>query len=117
MKVAIIGSRDFPQLKLVAECVDTLPAGTVVVSGGARGVDRQAEQRARTRGLEVLVIRANWALHGRKAGFLRNPEIVAAADRVVAFWDGTSRGTAHSIAVARQAGKPVELFRPSLSAL
>lgn len=113
MKVAIIGSREFPQLERVDSYVDTLHAEDVVVSGGARGVDLRAEQRARSRGLKVHIIRADWARHGRKAGFMRNPDIVAAADRVVAFWDGTSRGTADSIEIARKTGKPVEVVLPT----
>ena len=44
---------------------------------------------------------------------MRNPDIVAAADRVVAFWDGTSRGTADSIEIARKTGKPVAVVHPT----
>jgi hypothetical protein len=38
----------------------------------------------------------------------RNPDIVADVERVVAFWDGASRGTRHIIELARRADK---LFR------
>lgn len=31
-------------------------------------------------------------------------------DRVLAFWDGRSRGTAHMIARAVEAGTPVEII-------
>jgi YspA, cpYpsA-related SLOG family len=112
MKIAIVGSRDFPQLERVDAFVDALSPGDVVVSGGARGVDSRAERRARARGLEVVIIPADWDRHGRSAGFKRNHDIIAAADRVAAFWDGTSRGTAHSIQLARKAGKRVDIFRP-----
>jgi hypothetical protein len=37
MKVAVVGSRDFLQLKLVEYFVRDLPHGVTVISGGARG--------------------------------------------------------------------------------
>ena len=64
MKIAIVGSRDFPQLERIDAFVDSLSPGDVVVSGGARGVDSRAERRARARGLEVLSIPADWAQRG-----------------------------------------------------
>src|SRR5437870_4805989 len=45
MKVAIIGSRDISSDRLaeVSKFVKTLPSDTILVSGGARGVDQIAE--------------------------------------------------------------------------
>ena len=91
-------------------CRRQLPVGTVVVSGGARGVDSIAEVAARDRGLEVVVFQAGWDRLGRKAGPIRNAKIVANADRVVAFWDGSSRGTLNTLGQALRAGLPVEVF-------
>ena len=48
---------------------------------------------------------------GRGAGFVRNRAIVEAANVVVAFWDGRSRGTAHTIGLAREAGRQVVVYR------
>lgn len=42
----------------------------------------------------------------------RNAKIVRAADRLVAFHDGRSGGTAQTIGLARRLGKPVEVIRP-----
>lgn len=109
MKVAIVGSRDFLELSRVVEYVRGLPAGTIVVSGGARGVDSVAETAARECGLSVQVFKPDWDKHGLRAGFVRNLEIIGNADRVVAFWNGASRGTKHSISIARNYGKPVEI--------
>jgi predicted Rossmann-fold nucleotide-binding protein len=111
--VAIVGSQEFPDLEAVRTLVRGLPEGSVVVSGGARGVDRTAEEAARERGLEVVVIRANWKKFGRSAGMRRNPQIVAGADEVHAFWDGFSNGTANTIAVARRNGQTVVVHRTS----
>jgi hypothetical protein len=56
------------------------------------------------------VYQANWDRLGRKAGPLRNAHIVANADRVVAFWDGKSRGTLNTVVQADRAGLPIEVF-------
>ena len=112
MNIAIIGSRDYPDLRAVAAYVNTLPLDTVVISGGARGVDLTAEQQAMKRGLKVCVFRPDWKRYGKSAGFRRNRQIVEAADRVVAFWDGRSRGTKHDIDLAREMGKELEIIEP-----
>ena len=111
MKVAIIGSRGYPDPDCVRAYVRALPADSVVVSGGARGVDRIAVDEAKRCGLETEVYPALWELEGRSAGFRRNRRLVAAADRVVAFWDGESRGTRHAIDVATVLKKPLVVIR------
>ena len=45
---------------------------------------------------------ANWGLHGRKAGFIRNGEMAQYADALIAIHDGESRGTAGMIGIAKQ---------------
>lgn len=110
-RVAIVGSRDYPDLNDVHRYVESLPENTIVVSGGAQGVDKRAENAARFYGLPFLIIPARWE-HGRGAGFIRNQLIVAAADRVVAFWDGKSKGTKHTIDIAHSDGKPVQVYLP-----
>jgi YspA, cpYpsA-related SLOG family len=110
MKIAIVGSRDYPDLGAVVRFVKGLPPGTVVVSGGARGVDRTAEQAARAAGFEVLIFPADWEKHGRMAGFKRNVQIVNASDEVVAFWDLRSHGTKHTLDFAKSVGKPVKII-------
>jgi len=52
----------------------------------------------------------DWKTYGNSAGFLRNEKIVEAADVVVAYWDGESHGTRHSINLGRAMQKPVLIF-------
>ena len=59
-RIAIIGSRDFPTAQLVEAYVASLPDDSIVVSGGAKGVDSWAVQAAENRGLEVKVFDADW---------------------------------------------------------
>jgi hypothetical protein len=112
--VAVIGSRQFPYPDAVASYIATLPSNTVIVSGGANGVDSWAEQAARNRRLFVKVFPADWNTYGKSAGFRRNADIVNACDELTAFWDGVSRGTAHSVELARKAGKPVTVITPDM---
>lgn len=116
MKVAIVGSRKWPYRAAVSFCVQGIARehpGAVIVSGGAEGVDKVAEETARVCGLEVELHLPDWKAHGRAAGPLRNRLIVESADRVVAFWDGESRGTLSSINIAKKLGKPLEVITPA----
>ena len=112
-RVAIVGSREFPDRELVTGFVRALPPGTIVVSGGARGVDQWAEDVAAAWGLETRIFRADWKALGRRAGSIRNAKIVAESDSLIAFWDGRSRGTLNTILTARDRGIPVEILGPA----
>lgn len=105
--VAIVGSRKFPNLELVRKFVAGLPLDVTIVSGGASGVDSVAVEAAKERGMEIIECHADWDGLGRKAGPIRNHQIVMAADRVIAFWDGVSRGTLNSVRIAHDIDKPV----------
>lgn len=110
MKIAIVGSRDFPNLDDVREYIRRLPEGTVIVSGGARGVDAVAEETAKECGFQTMIFPADWKTFHKSAGFRRNVDIVTAADKVVAFWNGRSNGTRHSISLAKEQGKQLEVY-------
>lgn len=111
-KIAVVGSRDYSDRRQVEDYIDSLPPDTVIISGGARGVDTWAVLRARKRRMDVIVLNANWTKHGKAAGMIRNAEIVNQADKVVAFWDGSSAGTLNTINRATKAGKFVKSFSP-----
>jgi len=113
MRVAIVGSRDFGSPDVVEAYVNSLPPDTIVITGGARGVDRWAENYARAREMTVELFPADWTRYGKSAGFRRNVQMVERADKVVVFWDGKSPGTKHSIELARAAGKLDKLFTHS----
>jgi len=115
MKVAVVGSRGYPQGHLVRALVRRLAQldpDTVIVSGGAQGVDSWAEDEAKKCGLGTVVLKADWGRYGKQAGFLRNTEIVEQGDIVIAFWDLTSSGTRDTIGKARIAGKEVRVLGP-----
>lgn len=113
MKVAIVGSRDFDdysQLHYVIDRIRLMYKVDGFVSGGAKGADSFAETYARNCKIPIEVIKPDWNKHGRSAGIIRNGEIIKAADIVLAFWDGESRGTKNSIDRALKAKKPCFVF-------
>jgi len=113
MTIAIVGSRDGLAWSAVRRVIGMLvarPDVGLVVSGGALGVDRLAESMALAAGKKIHVIRADWANLGRSAGFQRNITIVDMADEVHAFWNGKSKGTAHTIGIAKRKRKPVTVY-------
>ncbi len=111
-RIAIVGSRAYPEPSAVQRFVSELPAGTVVVSGGASGVDTWAEEAAYDRDLQTVVFPADWERHGRAAGPIRNAQVVDFADEVVAFWDGASRGTLNTVVQAVRKGNIVRVIGP-----
>lgn len=108
MKVAIVGSREFPDLDMVRRYVMELPHDTIIVSGGAKGVDSVAVKSAEILGMEVIVHLPDWS-KGKGAGFARNTLIIDDADLIRAFWDGVSHGTYDSIKKTLKAGKNLDL--------
>lgn len=104
-KLIIAGSRTFNNYQLLEESIlaetNNLELGpTEIVSGMAKGADRLGELFAGKHNIKVAYYPANWALYGKKAGFLRNKEMAEYADSLIAFWDGYSSGTKNMIELA-----------------
>lgn len=107
MKVAVIGSRGLT----VDNLEDFLPICTAeLVSGGARGVDSSAARYAKENGVKIKEFLPEYEKYGRSAPLKRNLLIIDYADLVLAFWDGTSRGTKFVIDNCKKRGKKVKVF-------
>ena len=106
MKIAVIGSRGIARI----DCAKIgARRGDTIISGGARGVDSIAASWARRHGFAVIEHKPDYRRYGKAAPHVRNGLIVADADRVVAFWDGKSRGTKSTIDKAKRYGKRVDI--------
>ena len=102
MKIAVIGSRKL----IVNNLEDYIPAECdEIVSGGAIGIDRCAAAYARQNGIKLTEFMPEYELYGRFAPIKRNYTIVDYADRVIAFWDGESRGTLSVINYCKKTDK------------
>lgn len=69
-----------------------------MVNGGAQGVDMICYDWANAqKNIDIILMQAEWSRYGKSAGFKRNMEMLAIGHYVLAFWDGQSRGTRHTI--------------------
>lgn len=110
MKLAIVGSRGITLS--VEDLSRFVPEGvSEIVSGGAIGVDRCAAAFARARGIKLTEFLPDYEVYGHSAPIRRNEQIADYADEAIAFWDGVSRGTVHTIKFFRERGKRVRIFR------
>jgi len=90
MRIAVIGSRSITGIDLK----NYLPENTkLIISGGAKGMDQIAKDYAKTNRIALLEILPDYAKYQRRAPLIRNLEIIKKADKVIAFWDGKSKGT------------------------
>jgi hypothetical protein len=74
------------------------------------GADYLADEVAQEFGLAVERHPAEWDKLGKQAGFIRNIEMLkTGVDYVLAFWDGRSPGTAHTLRAAKHRGIPTRI--------
>lgn len=107
MKVAVIGSRGIKLDNLGDYLPDDL---TEIVSGGAKGVDTTAREYATEHGIKLTEFLPEYNRYKRGAPLKRNIQIAEYADKVLAFWDGKSRGTKFVIDYCKNSNIPVEVI-------
>jgi len=107
--VVIAGGRDFDDYALLKSKMDSLlsarvkaEGGILVISGGAKGADTLGEKYAEENELIIARFTPDWDRFGKAAGPKRNAEMAKAADAVVVFWDGASRGSMSMIEEAKK---------------
>ena len=117
MNVGIVGSRRWKSRSAVESLVNTFPADTTVVSGGARGVDSWAAEFARKRGLKVVEFLPDLPSNGSprweytKAYHARNRQIAEHSEVVYAFVAPDRKGgTENTIKYAKELGVPVNIL-------
>lgn len=113
IKVLVFGGRDFEWEDSIYEWLDYIFADwdsdeIIVISGMARGADTLGMEWAKKRGMKILLYPANWKMHGKAAGMIRNKRMLEEGkpDYAVEFPGG--RGTAHMRSLLDKAG--VEVF-------
>ncbi len=115
MRLAVVGSRNYPNKKEVWEFLQLLKGNKNIslVTGDAKGVDAWVLASGEKVELTVEVFKADWnGPLGKAAGFKRNEDLVKHCNKLVAFWDVASTGTAHSIRIAMMAGKLTKVVTP-----
>ena len=81
MRVIIAGGRDCNNYTLLLDTiVDFDQEIVIVVSGQAAGADQLGERYARENGIPIDSYPAQWELHGKAAGSIRNKLMAENAD-------------------------------------
>ena len=115
MNIAVIGSREgFTKEQIEHEMLIEFDLDEDrLITGGARGVDLIAEEIVKNNDDWA---KAAWVIKpinpANKMDYLfRNIEIITIADKILAFWDGSSRGTKFVIDYAKARGKKIKVFK------
>lgn len=116
-RIIVCGGRNYDRAEVVNHILDEYVGPLIdpashewpcIVHGAASGADSLADDWAIGRDVLVEPHPADWAVHGRAAGPIRNQEMLeAGADLVIAFPGG--RGTGDMIRRARRAGVRVAI--------
>ena len=115
-KVVVAGGRDFTNYNLLKEKVDNilsqkkLTHKILILSGKSIGADCLGEIYALENNIEILSYPADWDKFGKKAGVKRNAEMINDADALIAFWNGSSKGTKYMIDIATKKGKMIRVI-------
>ncbi len=107
MKLLIVGSRKIENFDLSPYIQkDT----TLIISGGAKGIDVCAENYADQHHISKLILRPRYDLYGKAAPLKRNEQMVDLADAILVIWDNHSKGTKYTIDYAKKKAKTLTLI-------
>lgn len=108
LRTIVAGSRIFDNYKIVCETLDPLKDTiSEIVCGEAKGADTLGRNWAIGNNIKITSFPANWERDGNRAGMIRNHEMGDYADRLIAFWNGTSPGTKDMIDYMKKLKKEV----------
>jgi hypothetical protein len=112
-RILITGSRAWFDRVVIRQALASVwQPDSILVSGACpRGADALCESCWRHWGGQVETHPAQWPQFGRRAGFVRNAEMVdAGADICLAFILDRSRGASHTADLAQRAGITIRVF-------
>lgn len=114
-RVLITGSRTWDDELTIMQAISDVaipPEAWTLVSGACpTGADAICEAFAEGLGLTVERHPADWSRHGKRAGFVRNAEMVnLGADVCLAFIRDQSKGATMTANLAEKAGIPTRRF-------
>ncbi len=108
-RIIICGGRDFNDYERLKERCDYLmqflrKSDIIILCGKARGADTLGERYALENNIKIEYYPADWDKYGKSAGYIRNKEMVDNATSAICFWNGKSKGTAHTIELCKKKG-------------
>jgi len=72
-----------------------------IVCGMTNGADLLGKRYGEEHRYPIKEFPPDWT-KGKSAGYIRNEEMAKYADALIAFWDGSSKGTKHMIDLAKK---------------
>lgn len=98
------------KLDILKFAVEELGRNLIVIQGEAQGADSWAKKWAEMNNVQTIDFPANWDEYGKKAGYIRNKQMLdeGEPELVVAFKGG--KGTAMMIDIAKKADVPVREY-------
>ena len=130
MRVVISGSTENDIRLIEMSVAESGFDVSLVISGGAKGIDTLAVEWAVENNIPVEVFEAAWdnldhpdaiiktspwgQKYDAKAGLRRNELMAVHADALIAIWDGQSKGTKHMIKMARKRDLPIFVYRTDI---
>jgi hypothetical protein len=106
MRLLVCGGRGPAPANLTA-VLDAFHAAnciTLIIHGGAPGVDSAAGAWAQRRGIEYVLFPAEWGRYGHRAGHIRNTRMLVEGRPDAALGFPGGHGTADMLRQARAAG-------------
>jgi hypothetical protein len=111
MNIGVTGGRDYKDQAHVWQVLDNIyhtNSNINIIVGDATGVDDFARKWAIERKVPVFIYHANWEMHGRSAGPIRNKRMLDhGLDLLLSFKGG--RGTAHMTRITKEKGIEVRM--------
>ena len=116
MKVLVCGGRDYQGVGIVYRTLDELDRDlrdkngrgiSQIIAGGARGADSIAEMYAEQRNIKRRIFKANWDKFGKKAGYLRNVQMLKEGEPDIAVAFSGGKGTDMMVSILESADIPV----------
>lgn len=118
-RVLVTGSRDWTDREAILETlkfefqINFRDRGMILVHGDCpTGADFMANEVWENQGLTVEKHPADWNQYGKRAGFIRNQEMVDSKPSICyAFIKNNSKGATHTVKACEKAGIPTFIIR------
>lgn len=112
MRVLITGSRSWTDYNTILEALSELVGTHILVSGNCpQGADLMCEKAAQELGWAIELHPADWNSHGKKAGFVRNKEMVdSQPDICLGFIHNKSKGGSMTVRLSKSASVPTIVY-------
>jgi len=110
MRVLVTGSCAWKDKEAVYERLSKLSSNTTIIHGCSMGVDTFAGSAAKRLGFKVEEFPPDYEIYGKQASAKRNIAMTEAEpDICIAFWNGKSHGTFHTMYEAIIRNIPVDV--------